>query len=100
VHPAYPRTIETITDDELSALAIAADADAEVGDDAVSLWDLPEFGATQRLPAWYMPAPMPGPRHFTGWRGRLVRFNVGIIVASFLTITACGLCNTYGQLHF
>jgi hypothetical protein len=86
-------------DEELCALAEAADADAAVDDDAVSLWDLPEFGVAQTLPGWYMPAPMPGPRRLTGWRGRVVRFNVGIIVASFLTISACGLCNTYGQIH-
>jgi hypothetical protein len=29
-----------------------------------------------------------------------VRWNVALIIASFLAINAAGLCNTYGQLHF
>jgi hypothetical protein len=39
-------------------------------------------------------------RVLTGWRRHLVRWNVVLIVASFLAINAAGLCNTYGQLHF
>jgi hypothetical protein len=85
-----------MTDDELSALALAADPDSAVGDDAVSLWDLTDQGP-QPLPAWYMPAPkVTGLR---GWRRRLVRFNVVMLIAAFVTINAYGLCNTYGQLH-
>jgi hypothetical protein len=92
-------TTDGISDDELCALALAADPDATVGDDAVSLWDLDDSGIPQPLPAWYMPAPMPGPRRLSGWRGKVVRVNVGLIIAAFLAINACGLCNTYGQLH-
>jgi hypothetical protein len=86
-----------MTDEELAAAALAADPDAGVPDDAVCLWDLTGYGA-QPLPRWYMPAPMGGA--LRGWRRRLVRFNVALIIASFLAINAYGLCNTYGQLHF
>jgi hypothetical protein len=34
-----------------------------------------------------------------GWRRRVVRWNVALIIASFVVINAAGLCNTYGQLH-
>ena len=85
-----------MTDEELCAEAMAADPDAGVADDAVSLWDLTSHGP-QPLPAWYMPAPMGG--HLSGWRRRLARFNVVMLIAAFVTINAYGLCNTYGQLH-
>jgi hypothetical protein len=45
-----------------------------------------------------MPTPMRAPA-LGGWRRRLVRWNVALIIASFLMINAAGLCNTYGQLH-
>jgi hypothetical protein len=85
-----------MTDDELCAVALAADPDADVADDAVSLWDLTGH-APQPLPAWYMPAPMGS--GLRGWRRRLARFNVAMIIAAFVAINAYGLCNTYGQLH-
>jgi hypothetical protein len=88
-----------MTDDELCVQALAADPDAVVDANAVCLWDLIEPGAASPLPEWYMPSPLPGPRHFRGWRRQLIRFNVGLIIAAFLTINAYGLCNTYGQLH-
>src|SRR5689334_8958324 len=89
--------IHDISDDELCALAIAADPETTVDDDAVCLWDVTESGVHQVLPAWYMPSPMPGPRTLSGWRRTLARFNVALIIVSFLTINAYGLCNTYGQ---
>jgi hypothetical protein len=95
-------TDETITDEEdqeLARLALEADPDAHVADDAISLWEVIGPDAGQLLPDWYMPAPM-GALHFSGWRRHLVRFNVVLIVAAFLSINAAGLCNTYGQLHF
>ena len=88
--------LTAVDDDELTAEALAADPEAAVPPDAVSLWDLTDRPAAL-LPAWYMPAPMRAPS-LAGWRG-LVRWNVALIIASFLTITAAGLCNTYGQLH-
>ena len=92
-------TDEPIDDDELTALALAADPDIVVGADAVSVWDVLGPTRTPPLPGWYMPAPMAA-RATNGWRRVLVRANVGLIVAAFVTINAAGLCNTYGQLHF
>jgi hypothetical protein len=86
-----------MTDDELCAAALAADPDTIVSDDAVCLWELTGYGA-QPLPEWYMPAPMGG--SLWGWRRHFARFNIALIIASFLAINAYGLCNTYGQLHF
>jgi len=85
-----------ITDDELCAEALSADPEAAVAADAVSIWDVVDQGP-QPLPQWYMPAPMGG--SLWGWRRHFARFNVALIIASFLAINAYGLCNTYGQLH-
>ena len=85
-------------DAELVAAALAADPEAPVPPDAVSLWTLTDPGTTAVLPDWYMRPPMRA-RRLTGWRRHLVRWNVALIIASFLAINAAGLCNTYGQLH-
>lgn len=84
-----------IDDDELAALAMAADPDAEVGEDAVPLRDAQgtPLGA---LPGWYMPPAMATSRMLTGWRRRIVL----IVVASFILINAYGLCSTYGHVGF
>jgi hypothetical protein len=87
-----------IDDDELTAEALAADPDAVVPRGAVSLWELTDTGPRDVLPSWYMPAPMRAPA-VRGWRRVLLRWNVGLIIAAFVTINAAGLCNTYGQLH-
>lgn len=42
-----------------------------------------------------MAAPMSGVRILRGWRRQVIF----LVIAAFLTITAYGLCNTYGQLH-
>jgi hypothetical protein len=83
-------------DDELAALALAAEPDTPVPADAVDLWTLmgTETGPDRLLPGWYMPAPMGRTRLLTGWRRRLAL----LVVAAFLLITAYGLCNTYGQV--
>ncbi len=86
---------EPFTDEELSALALAADPDAPVDDDAVCLWELTGDRPDPRLPEWYMPSPMGG-RLLHGWRRRVIV----LIIISFLTIDAYGLCNTYGWVHF
>jgi hypothetical protein len=86
---------DQLTDEELSALALAADPDAPLDDDAVSLWELTDDRPGQRLPEWYMPSPMGG-RLLDGWRRRVVV----LVIISFLTIDAYGLCNTYGWVHF
>ncbi|MGQ0802657.1 MAG: hypothetical protein ACT4PI_02155 [Actinomycetota bacterium] len=82
-------------DDELTALALAADPDPVVDDAAVCLSNLLGSPATRLLPEWYMPAPMGPSRPVRGWRRGVVL----LVVASLLMITAAGLCNTYGQLH-
>jgi hypothetical protein len=87
-----------ITDDELAALALAADPEAPVDDGAVPVWEFLGEPGGGPLPAWYMPAPM-RPRRIDGWRRHVVRCSVASVIASFLLINACGLCNTYGQLH-
>ena len=86
-------TWDEIGDDELSALALAADPETEVNDDAVPL-----TGSTvpSLLPDWYMPAPMGGVPLLQGWRRRVGQ----LIVASFLLINAYGMCSTYGWVGF
>lgn len=84
-------TLSPLSDDELAALALAADATAPLDDDAVPLhMYLAQCGAA--LPLWYMPPAMArsGPR----WRVPVVM----AIVGAFLLIEALGLCNTYGTL--
>ena len=90
-------TLEPLTDDELTALALAADPDVEMGEDAVSVWDLAEPEAdADLLPAWYMPSPMTRSRLLHGWRRTVVL----LVIASFLLINAYGLCSTYGWVGF
>ena len=81
------------TDDELTALALAADPEAPLGDDAIPLsLHLAQFAGS--LPQWYMPPAMA--RQGKWWRTPVV----GAIVAAFLIIEGLGLCNTYGVLSF
>jgi hypothetical protein len=77
-----------IADDELTALALAADPDLQVDPDAVPM----SLGGTAAglLPEWYMPAPM---SHGGGWARRLL---VGGIVVLLVAINGAGLCVTYG----
>ena len=85
--------VEPISDEELTALALAADPDAPVADDAVNLWDLDREDDDSLLPAWYMPSPM-GTRRLTGWRRRVAI----LLIVAFLLIDAYGLCSTYGDV--
>ena len=87
-----------VDDDELEAAALAADPDAALPDDAVPFGTFTGTDAPGALPGWYMPAPMRAPV-VRGWRRILLRCNVALIIAAFVTINAAGLCNTYGQLH-
>lgn len=86
---------ETISDDELCSLAVAADPDAVVEPGTRPLAEI--LGEPQRppLPEWYMPMPAGGAAPLRGWR----RSVVVLVISSFLVITGFGLCNTYGQLH-
>ena len=80
-----------ITSDELCALALAADPDVAVPDDAVPFGAAEDDGAGL-LPAWYFP--VPATRQVRGWRRR----GVLLLAGSFLLVSACGLCCTYGAL--
>jgi hypothetical protein len=80
-----------ITDEELTALALAADPIAPLDQDAVPL--AVYLGQTSGpLPDWYMPSPMARVRVW--WRLPVVM----TIVGAFLIIEALGLCNTFGVL--
>ena len=89
---AAPTEDQPVSDDELTALALAADPDTAerrvVGPGSVSLWAEAE---PQLLPAWYMPRPV----RRASPRQRLV---IGVVVAAFLLINAAGLCSTYGSV--
>ena len=80
--------MESFTDDELAELALAADPDAPIDDDAVP------FGgpdpAAALLPEWYMPAV--GPVRRT--KPRMIA--VVAIIASLVVVNGAGLCVTYG----
>jgi hypothetical protein len=86
-------TEEELTEEELTELALAADPDEPLAEDAVpigtflSQCDVP-------LPLWYMP---PVARSGHGrWRAPLVL----AVISAFVLIDALGLCNTYGILSF
>jgi hypothetical protein len=81
-----------LTEEELTSLAMAADPDAPLSDDAIPLsLHLAQF-AGAALPEWYM-APA------TSGSGRRWRTPVVLaIVFAFGLIEALGLCNTFGQL--
>lgn len=81
-----------VDDEELTALALAADPDAPLPDDAVSIWELEPERADPLLPEWYMPAASGGAR--PGWRRRVAL----VLISTFLLINAAGLCSTYGPL--
>jgi hypothetical protein len=88
---------DPLTDEELTSLAMAADPDAPLSDEAIPLsMHLAQIAgfAGAALPQWYMaPATAKG-----GHRWRLPV--VIAIVSAFLLIEALGLCNTFGQLTF
>lgn len=82
-----------MTDEELTALALAADPDAPLSDDAVSIWELDDH-AVSSLPDWYMPTPRGAAPAGPGWRRRVAL----VLIVSFLAIDAAGLCSTYGHI--
>jgi hypothetical protein len=77
-----------ISDDELVALAMAADPEQPIGPDALPWSDV----APGLLPGWYM---APGvARRRRGWRSVVVL----VVIGAFIAINALGFCITYGQL--
>lgn len=83
-----------ISDDELTAQALAADPDAPLPADAVP-FELARDGFGELLPDWYMPAPAVSP----ALRTRRNRIVSAVIVGSLLAVNAVGLCVTYGVLE-
>jgi len=82
-----------ISDEELTALALAADPDQPLDANAVPL-SLYLASSPGPLPEWYM-APVMA-RH----SGRRQRAVILSIIGAFLLIEAFGLCSTYGQFPF
>jgi hypothetical protein len=93
--PAGGAAQDGLSDEELATLALAADPDATVDDDAVCLWDVAGQPDGGTLPTWYMPA----------WRAVRIRSTwqrvvILLVIAAFIAINAYGLCSTYGRVGF
>ncbi len=83
--------VETeISDEELTALALAADPDTPLAADAQP-W---QVARTSTLPDSYLPAASRRSRPQTPIRTA----TVVVVIAAFLAITVLGFCATYGQL--
>jgi hypothetical protein len=83
-----------IGDDELTALALAADPDAPLPTDAVPFAPHGEDD-DGLLPRWYMPSPAGGgPRRHAPWQRKVAY----VLIGAFLAIDAAGLCSTYGWI--
>ena len=83
---------EVLSDDELTALALAADPLAPLDDDAEP-WHFGYGFMRNPLPDWYMPLPM------ASRRGRGTRVVVVSVVMGLVVICAFGLCVTSGFLQ-
>jgi hypothetical protein len=81
------------SDEELSALALAADPITALADDAMP-WGGGDARTPSLLPNWYMPSPS------YQLRGRWTRTIVITLIVGFLVIDAFGLCITSGFLSF
>ena len=81
-----------ITDEELTALALAADPHEALDDDAVPLSSL-HMEYPELLPSWYMPAP----GGFTRTPRRVAV--VVLIIVALMAVNAVGLCVTSGHLE-
>ncbi len=87
------------SDDELAALALAADPDGGLEPDAIPMYEYlgqvdSDGQAAGLLPDWYM-APVR-----TSRIRRAPQLVVLLLIATFLMIEAFGLCSTYGQPPF
>ncbi len=88
---SQPGPDESWSDEELTALALAADPDAQLSPDA-TVWEGAALGRAGLLPSWYMPTPLAVRRG--GWPRTVVL----IVIIGFLVIDAFGLCITSGFL--
>lgn len=82
----------TISDEELTSLALAADPNVPVDPNAIA-WNWGSELGQNLLPEWYMPRPM------ASRRGRGTRMTVVTVVISLVVICAFGLCVTSGFLQ-
>jgi hypothetical protein len=80
-----------LNDEELADLALAADPNEPLDNDAVPWYGNSNFHGGL-LPDWYMPRPV------ATTRGRATKIVIVSIVAAFLIIDAFGLCITSGFL--
>ena len=78
-----------LLDDDLTALALTADPEGPLDEDAVPWSDSPDVSGGL-LPGWYMPAPSIGGPRIRGWRRAVILS----VVAALLLIAASGLCST------
>ena len=85
-------TESPISDEELTAMALAADPEIDLDSEAVP-WSAEEDDGDGLLPGWYMPVPV------TGRRGWVPRVAAALVIVSFLVINALGFCITYGHLE-
>ena len=81
----------SFSDEELTALALAATPITALAEDAVP-WGGGDTRTPSLLPNWYMPSPS----YYV--RGRVTRAVVITLIVGFLVIDAFGLCITSGFL--
>lgn len=97
-HESWLERPVTFSDEELTALALKADADRPLPDVAVP-WSSASTVAgavpVAALPGWYLPASAAGHGSMRGWR-RVVGW---VIVAALVAVVTSGLCSTYGVLE-
>lgn len=92
-NPLTDATSYPLSDEELTALALAADTQAPLDEGAVA-WRGTNTASPDLLPIWYMPSPS------YRLRGRWTRTIVITLIVGFLVIDAFGLCITSGFLSF
>jgi hypothetical protein len=81
-----------VTDEELTAEALAADQDCPLSENAVA-FESGDGDGRSMLPEWYMPAPSPRRS-----RGRVIVFTV--LAASLVAGNVVGFCVTFGFPEF
>jgi hypothetical protein len=89
MQPISRPSLDQFSDEELTALALAADTGAAIDPDAVA-WDGALLHQSGLLPDWYMPTPVG--RRIGRWPRTVV---IGLTIG-FLIINAAGLCITSG----
>lgn len=80
-----------VDEEELARLAMAADIDAPLADDAVP-FVIADEGGRPLLPDWYMPAPALRAGSVKGWR----RVFAWVVIVALVALMAAGLCSTDG----